>query len=157
MWVNVRGLGNRLAIPLMSLCYCLLRYALPSSKFGLVMIQAELDFVSKGKKQETVWWNLSVKRCHLFSLPLIYNWSVLRMMQDYEWVGRSVLRDQLGAWHWMVGMQVDATIISKELTKRFSGQVHMRMLFTRLWSAWFTGLWTWINLSFEPSAAIVWN
>nr|XP_024368606.1 vesicle-fusing ATPase-like [Physcomitrium patens]PNR60159.1 hypothetical protein PHYPA_002952 [Physcomitrium patens] len=47
------------------------RYALPSSKFGLVMIQAELDFVSKGKKQETV----------------------------------------------------DATIISKELTKRFSGQV----------------------------------
>jgi vesicle-fusing ATPase len=47
------------------------RFVLPSGKFGLVLVQAELDFVSKGKKQETV----------------------------------------------------DATIISKELTKRFGGQV----------------------------------
>lgn len=47
------------------------RYALPASGFNLVMIHVELDFISKGKKQETI----------------------------------------------------DAAIISKELTKRFSGQV----------------------------------
>lgn len=42
------------------------RFALPSGKFNLVLVQAELDFVSKGKKNETVCWNFIIRRAPWF-------------------------------------------------------------------------------------------